>query len=179
MGEAKACGGDALMRVEALQAVGGFNPTLIAGEEPELCVRLRQAGWRIWRLEAEMTLHDAALASLSQWWKRMRRSGHAFAEGTHLHGARPERHFARETRSALIWGAALPLAIVLAGLLITPWALLGLLVFPLQVLRLSRKGYSWAEAGFLTLGKFPEALGALEFHWKRLRGQKSTLIEYK
>jgi len=179
IGEAKACGGDALMRSDALVAVGRYNPTLIAGEEPEMCVRLRQAGWKIWRLDAEMTLHDAALTKLGQWWKRTRRGGHAFAEGAFMHGAPPEGHFARETKSALLWGAALPALILLAALLISPWLLLVFLIFPLQALRLHLKGFSQAEAGFLTLGKFPEAIGALEFHIRRLRGQKSTLIEYK
>jgi GT2 family glycosyltransferase len=47
IGETQACGGDSMMRVEAFQQVGGFNPALIAGEEPELCVRLRQKGWKI------------------------------------------------------------------------------------------------------------------------------------
>lgn len=179
IGEARACGGDALMRTDALKEVGAYNPTLIAGEEPEMCVRLRQAGWKIWRLDEEMTLHDAALTKFSQWWKRTRRGGHAFAQGSFMHGAPPEGHFARETRSALLWGAALPALILLTALVISPWALLALLIFPLQFLRLARKGYPRAEAGFLTLGKFPEALGALEFHLKRLRGQQSTLIEYK
>ena len=56
VGEARACGGDALMRVTALQQAGGYNEAVIAGEEPELCVRLRQCGWKVWRIEAEMTL---------------------------------------------------------------------------------------------------------------------------
>ena len=44
------------------RAVGGFRDDLIAGEEPELCVRLRAAGWRIWRLlESDMAFHDAAM----------------------------------------------------------------------------------------------------------------------
>lgn len=179
VGEAKACGGDALMRSKALEEVGGFSPGLIAGEEPELCVRLRQSGWNIWRLDAEMTLHDAALTHFGQWWKRFRRSGHAFAEGAFLHGAPPEYHFARETRSALIWGAALPLGIVLLALLIGPWAFLGVLIWPAQILRLRRKGMEWSDAIFLSLGKFPEALGALGFHWNRLRGHRNSLIEYK
>ena len=46
VGEAKACGGDVLMRIDALEAVNGYRADLIAGEEPELCVRLRIAGWR-------------------------------------------------------------------------------------------------------------------------------------
>jgi hypothetical protein len=43
--------------VEAFQQAAGFNDALIAGEEPELCVRLRQKDWKIFRLDAEMTLH--------------------------------------------------------------------------------------------------------------------------
>ena len=35
-----------MMRVECFRAVGGFNPDLIAGEEPELCFRLRERGCR-------------------------------------------------------------------------------------------------------------------------------------
>ncbi|MEM9139196.1 MAG: glycosyltransferase, partial [Pseudomonadota bacterium] len=70
VGEAKACGGDALMRMTALAAVGGYRDDLIAGEEPELCVRLRAAGWRVWRLDAEMTLHDADMHRFGQWWRR-------------------------------------------------------------------------------------------------------------
>lgn len=177
VGPAKACGGDALMRVTAVEAVAGYDPTLIAGEEPELCVRLRQAGWEIWRIDQEMTLHDAALTRMGQWWKRTRRGGHAFAEGAALHGAPPERHWVAETRRALLWGAALPVVTVL-GLLITPWAALLLLVWPLQVLRLSRS-YGWERATFMTLAKIPEALGVLQYHLNRLRKRRSRLIEYK
>ncbi|BBH45959.1 hypothetical protein KU43P_24360 [Pseudomonas sp. KU43P] len=89
VGEAKACGGDALMRVEAFRDVSGYRPGLIAGEEPELCVRLRARGWKIWRLDAEMTLHDAAMTRFSQWWRRCIRGGYAFAEGAYLHGYPP------------------------------------------------------------------------------------------
>ena len=60
IGQTLACGGDVLVRTEALRQVVGFRDDLIAGEEPELCVRLRAKGWSIWRLDAEMTLHDAA-----------------------------------------------------------------------------------------------------------------------
>jgi GT2 family glycosyltransferase len=178
VGEAPACGGDALMRVSALEAVGGYNPGLIAGEEPELCVRLRKAGWSIWRLDAEMTWHDAAMTRFSQWWTRARRAGHAYAEGAALHGAPPERHNVAQTRRALIWGAALPLAI-LVGICVTPWALTLALLWPLKVLRLTRRGIDTPRAVFLTLGNIPEALGVLSYGWKRLIGRESKLIEYK
>lgn len=179
LGEAKACGGDALMRMAALDDVEGFDSSLIAGEEPELCVRLRQAGWRIWRLDAEMTRHDADLTRLGQFWARARRAGHAYAEGAALHGAPPERHKVAETRRALIWGAALPLVAVAGAVLIHPAALLILLAWPLQALRLRLKGRDWAEASFLTLSKLPEAQGVLGYWLGRLRGRKRGLIEYK
>lgn len=177
-GQAKACGGDALMRLSALQAVGGFNPTLIAGEEPELCVRLRAAGWTIWRLDAEMTMHDAALTRFSQWWKRNKRAGHAYAEGAALHGAPPERHGVRATCSALIWGAALPVVILLLPLTSPSFLALALL-WPAQIIRLGLRDGDWAQAFFLTLGKLPEAQGALGFWWGRWRGTQAKLIEYK
>jgi GT2 family glycosyltransferase len=177
-GRAKSCGGDALMRAAALDQVGGYRDDLIAGEEPELCVRLREAGWEIWRLDAEMTWHDAALTRFSQWWKRARRAGHAFAEGAALHGAPPERHRVAETRRALAWGVALPLA-TLAGLLVTPWALLLLAAWPAQVLRLRLRTGEWTRALFLTLGRLPEAQGVLGYALDRLRGRRRGLIEYK
>jgi GT2 family glycosyltransferase len=184
IGRALACGGDALMRAEAFAAVGGFDPRLIAGEEPELCVRLRAAGWEIWRLDAEMTRHDAAMTRLSQWWRRARRAGHAAAEGAAMHGAPPERHGVRATVSALAWGLGPPL-MALAGLLaVGPWGLLPLALWPAQVVRLAlREGAGrregWERAFFLTLGKLPETLGALEYWVRRLVRRPAGLIEYK
>src|SRR5690348_9019999 len=46
LGEAPSCGGDSLVRTEAFEAVGGFEPRLISHEEPELCMRLRRSGWK-------------------------------------------------------------------------------------------------------------------------------------
>ena len=111
-GEAKFCGGDVLIRAEAFRQIGGYNPTLIAGEDPELSVRLRQHGWTILRIDAEMTLHDMAMTRFSQWWKRGVRSGFAFAEGAAMHGKPPERHWVNHVRSLLIWGIALPMVIL-------------------------------------------------------------------
>jgi GT2 family glycosyltransferase len=184
-GEAKACGGDALMRVESFESVNGFREDLIAGEEPEICVRLRAAGWKIWRLDAEMTLHDAAILRFGQWWRRTTRAGYAFAQGAHLHGASPERHCVRESRSALMWGLGLPLGVAMAALAWNPWAALLLAAYPLQVGRIAlgqmrgpERG-RWRYAAFLVLAKFPEALGQLTFMYRHFTGERSRLIEYK
>jgi GT2 family glycosyltransferase len=178
VGEARACGGDALMRVAALEEVGGYDPSLIAGEEPELCLRLRRKGWTVWRIDAEMTLHDADIHRFGQWWRRTRRAGHAYAEGAAMYGAAPERHKLRERNSALLWGVALPVAGIL-GSLVSPWAALFFLAYPAQVLRLTARGHDVLQAAFLVLGKFPEAAGILGYHLARARGRRSRLIEYK
>ena len=184
VGEARACGGNAMMRAAAFEQAGGFRDDLIAGEEPELCVRLRALGWHVWRLEAEMTLHDSAMTRFSQWWRRSMRAGYAFAEGAHLHGSSPDRHWVREARSARVWGGAVPMLIFAGVLAFGPAAAWALLVYPLQVLRLTLKGsgrYTLRalRALFLVLGKFPEALGQVKFLALQARGRRARLIEYK
>lgn len=186
IGEAKACGGDAMMRVTALRAIGGYNPSLIAGEEPELCVRLRQNGGKIVRLEAEMTLHDAQMTHFSQWWKRAVRAGYAYAEGSWLHGAPPERHWVKETRSIRLWGLIIPSITVLAALPTQGLSLLLLMGYPLTTYRAykyaCRTGRSPQEALLFgvscVVAKFPQVQGQLRFYWGKLFKQPSRLIEY-
>lgn len=179
VGEAASCGGDALMRRAALRQVGGYRDTLIAGEEPEMCFRMRAGGWRILRIDAEMTWHDAAMTRFGQWWKRNRRAGHAFAENATLHGQSPERFRVAQTRSVLLWGLVLPLLALLGALIVSPWALLLLLAWPLQVLRMVARGLAFDRAAFITLGKLAEAQGAVSYFWGRLTRRQSRIIEYK
>jgi glycosyltransferase involved in cell wall biosynthesis len=184
IGETKACGGDVLMRTDAFESVNGFRPDMIAGEEPELCVRLRSTGWKIWRLDQDMTLHDAAMTHFGQWWKRTVRGGYAFAEGAHLHGSPPERHFVTESRRALIWGLAIPLLVITLTVWMGLWGLAVLLVYLAQFLRLALFGNrsmqeNWWRALFLVIGKFPEAIGQLNYFYNRMLGKTARLIEYK
>ncbi len=179
-GAARACGGIAMMRRDALASVGGWRSDLIAGEEPELCARLRAAGWRIWRLDAEMATHDAAISRFGQWWRRTLRAGYAFAQGAALHGAPPERLGVRESRSAWFWGCGIPLLAVGLAPWWGAWAAIVFLMYPLQVARLALRGArtpgeNWRHAAFLVLGKFPEMLGQLKFRLER----QARLIEYK
>ncbi len=186
IGETKACGGDAMMRVAAFQQVGGFNPTLIAGEEPELCLRLRQKGWKILRLDAEMTIHDAQMEKFSQWWKRAVRAGHAYAEGAWLHGAEPEHHWVKESQSIWFWGL---LPLVTFGLIWPShgWSLLLLAGYPVMTYKIYRYTQtrdlkpvdSRIYTLFCMLGKFPNLLGQLKFHLNQRLGRQNKLIEYK
>jgi glycosyltransferase involved in cell wall biosynthesis len=185
LGETSACGGDAVARIEAIRQVGGFRADLICGEEPEMCVRLRQAGWRIYHLETPMTLHDVAMYRFGQWWRRMMRTGYAFAQGAALHGAPPERHCVREVWRSWIWGLAIPLATLCLTPVLGGWALFVLIIYPIQLLRLSTlqprhsRRENWLRATWLLLARFPEMLGQLKFHIDRLRRVRTGLIEYK
>ena len=183
-GVQKYCGGDVMMRRSAFQAVGGYTDELIAGEEPDLCVRLRRDRWTIHCIDAEMTLHDASMLEFSQWWRRTTRSGFAFAQGSHMHGAAPERHWVRETWRILVWGMAIPLVTLVLAALVSPWALLILGIYPVQVLRVYRKykgptNVRWIQAFFYTLARFPELVGLVRFHALRLLGRQARIIEYK
>jgi cellulose synthase/poly-beta-1,6-N-acetylglucosamine synthase-like glycosyltransferase len=184
VGEVKFCGGDAVMRVGVLEQANGYRPDLICGEEPELCLRLRQAGWRIWHLGDEMTKHDAALLRFSQWWKRMVRGGYGFAQGALLHGKLPERYCVIESRRIWVWGFLMPALIIALALLFGWWELLLLVIYPIQVLRLFLMGTrstreNWWRAVTLVLCKFPELYGQMKFELDRLRRVQSRIIEYK
>ena len=171
-------------RSQRCEAVGGFRDDLIAGEEPELCVRLRAKGWRIWRLDAEMALHDAAMTRFSQWWRRATRGGYAFAQGAHLHGAPPERHWVWEARRAWLvgrWAAARMPGVQRAAMALGRRGVADLSV--LQLLRQTGNCGSLAEratlALFQVLARFPEGLGQIKFLRDRLLGRTAGLIEYK
>jgi glycosyltransferase involved in cell wall biosynthesis len=187
VGPASACGGDAMMRIAAFQAVGGYRPELIAGEEPELCVRLRANGGQIVRIDAEMTRHDADMKRFRQWWARNVRAGHAFAEVSRLHRGSSFGIWARETRSNWFWGLGLPvLAIVPAPL---TWGLSlaflgGYLAIFVKIFHQRRRSGDDSRtarlfAFFCVLSKFPQMLGQLRFCWNRVLGRQNRLIEYK
>jgi hypothetical protein len=145
---------------------------------------LRTAGWRIWKLDAEMAMHDANITRFGQWWTRMVRGGYGFAQGAFLHGAPPERHWVRESRRAWFWGLILPLACLASALLFWPWGLASFLVFPAQMMRLAlRNSGSLPEraklAFFQTVARFPEVIGQAKFTRDRLLGRRARVIEYK
>jgi GT2 family glycosyltransferase len=187
IGEAKYCGGDAMIRVEAFRQVGGYNPTLIAGEEPDLCVRLRHHHWIILRIDAEMTLHDIAMTRFSQWWRRNERGGFAFAQGVAMHGRPPERHWVHDLRSTILWGLVLPLFILGLAWPTQGASLVLTLAYPLQAFRITRRhrklgmsaSNAWLWGWNCILCRFPNALGVLRYGFSRLSGRHQTLIEYK
>lgn len=182
-GPIETCGGDMMVRTEAFRQVGGFNPTVIAAEDDEFCLRLGDAGWKLRRLPLPMTRHDANLMRFGPWWRRTIRDGHAFAQ---VGWMRPS-HFRRERLRAWIYGLALPLAFLL-GLVVLPWlsaliaAVYGL-AYARTALGLTRRGIAPAmalkQSIFLTISKVSNVIGIITYHIRRIRHDRITLIEYK
>jgi len=185
VGDALACGGDALIRVGAFNQVEGYRDGLIAGEEPEMCFRLRAKAWKIRRLDAEMTLHDAAMTRFSQWWKRAKRAGHAYAESYFLHGRSAEKFRAKSVMSVVFWAVVLPVLLIALSIIDCGLIVMGL-IYPAQVFRLSIKNKAFLNSKLSfyyavsnVLGKFPQALGMMQFLFNKIKGQSGVLIEYK
>ncbi|MDB9528200.1 glycosyltransferase [Oscillatoria sp. CS-180] len=188
VGETTACGGDALMRVAAIQDVGGYDPSLICGEEPEMCIRLRRQGWRIWRLDADMTLHDAAMLRFGQWWKRSIRGGWAVAEGFDRYGQADEQYMQREHKSGWLWGLGIPLLTLgciwpTHGISLLLLFFYGLLGFKIYRYRTNTYDDTPSDARlyafYCNLSKFPQMIGQAKYWLNRLRNKPATLIEYK
>jgi len=180
VGEAAACGGDALFRFAAYRAVGGFDPRMLAGEEPELCTRLRAAGWRIMRLDEPMTIHDAAMHRFGQWWNRAIRSGMGYIQAWQsTRGEGQQGLYGRQIARALLWAGVLPLVAILLALAVSPWWLLlwpGLAL--LQFVRMTRRDGLFAAALGLA-GKFAELRGILRYLLERSRGGTRSVLTYK
>lgn len=196
VGPITTCGGNALIRVTAFQEVGGYREELIAGEEPELCVRLAKLGWTMECIDVDMGYHDAKMTRFWQWWKRTTRCGHAFAEGFTLHGKGPSRHNAKQLKSVLFWGLLLPICSMcsLAAALFLPsltnsFVLLALawpIGWTLLVIRVFRFRRSLGDptpqaalySVFCVLAKLPSAIGAVKFFWLRSIGKRRAIIEF-
>ncbi|WP_088239681.1 glycosyltransferase [Calothrix rhizosoleniae] len=188
IGEADYCGGDSMMRMDALKQVGGFNSKLIAGEEPELCIRLRRHGGKIFRINAEMTRHDARITHFSQWWKRTLRSGYAYAEGVWLHGRSPELHWVRESLRIWVWGLILPLLTMITLLptkglslllLVAAYSYLFYRVYRMTLVKGCDRQTAMFYALFCIIDKYPMVQGQIKFHLLRLLKRQSTIVEYK
>jgi GT2 family glycosyltransferase len=186
-GDVDACGGIAFVRVASFRAVRGYRDSLAAGEEPEMCLRLRAEGWKVRRIPAEMGLHDAAMTRFRQWWRRTVRGGHAFAECSWLHRGGPLRLWARETRSNWLWGLLVPLALLAAApffpLVSLPLLVLLYLVLGIRVYRHRRRASNSPRdarlyAVFCVLAKIPQALGQLRYHRNRLLSGRGARLEY-
>jgi GT2 family glycosyltransferase len=188
IGEVKACGGDAMILVQAFCRVGGYNPWIIAAEDDELCLRIRTEGWKVLRIDGDMTIHDMAMTRFAQWWKRAVRCGHAYAEGTARYGRANERHFVRQFRSTLLWGLLLPLlAIGLAwptrGVSLVLFIGYAILFWRTECYYRLNRRWPAADArlysAFCVIAKFPQLVGIATYWSRRIRRKPAQIIEYR
>lgn len=198
IGEANSCGGDALILRSALEQIGGYEETLIAGEEPEMCLRMRLAGWKIQRLDSDMSIHDANILYWTQWWKRCFRAGYGAADvvtrksRSKGNGKRPFQHLVGSSIQWMtIWSTGFGIAFfwLLVGWLVTGWLIAGSLITLtlLQSLRIARPTVKRAgsplraiEYGVLTmLAKVPQFIGIRKFQHDQSAKRTPQLIEYK
>jgi GT2 family glycosyltransferase len=179
--------GSFLIRAEALVTVGGYNNQVIAAEDDELSIRLRQAGGIIWRINRTSVTHDANVYSIWQWWQRSKRAGYAYAQVSSLHGAPPERKFIREIRRTWLWGAIIPSSALVLAPLTYGLSLIAFLRYPVTTLRLFYKTKQYdlppkhrlAWGLSCTMAAFPEFVGVMKFYWDRWCQQRPQIIEYK
>jgi glycosyltransferase involved in cell wall biosynthesis len=180
-------GGIVFARVEALRRSGGFDASLVAGEEPELSQRLRREGWKILSVPEEMAIHDADIRRFGQWWRRAYRSGHAYAQVCWMGRGARDRFGLRQSLRTWFWVVALPV-VATAAAPVEPWAAVAVAaLYPLQVARVAagkvREGHGARIALFYAATWLPSMvaqwLGQVRFLAGRLTRRHSGLIEYK
>lgn len=190
-GELNSVGGIFMVRCTAFDGVGGFDPTIAAGEEPELCQRLIRQGWRIQRLDRDMAWHDLAMVRFGQWFKRMVRSGYGGMDVVERFGL---PRFRRSNLRARLWTAWLG-AMFVAGIAVAAkpdaagvlFMLALLSLWPAQLCRIAlrtwrtgqRIGLAMSYAFFMMIAFLPQMAGQLLYRLDRLRKRSFRLVEYK
>jgi cellulose synthase/poly-beta-1,6-N-acetylglucosamine synthase-like glycosyltransferase len=187
------CGGDALMRRSVLEAVEGFDASLIAGEEPELCQRIRALGHTILHVDKPMTGHDLAMTRWSAYWRRAFRAGYAYAEVSQRLKDSPFPLWRRDSRRNLIHSAVLvallAFSVCFALYVASAWPLV---LIPLALSALAVRTavkVSWKSKDEIMtlllyglhshLQQIPIVCGQIARFLDHRRSQKRPLIEYK
>ena len=188
-GPGEFCGGDALMRRDVLEQVGGFDASLIAGEEPELCRRIRAQGHAILHIDAPMTLHDLAITRFSAYWKRAYRAGHAYAElAARFKGSDDPLWQAEARRNLFHGGLLLAMVAVLPMTIFWPWLGAGIVAGVFGLLGRTFLRCAWKSGDLNTrllyavhshFQQLPILAGQVGYRLGVRSGRQHRLIEYK
>lgn len=191
-GDVSSVGGIFMVRRRAFVSMGGFNPAIPSGEEPEFCQRLRKAGWYIGRIETDMAWHDLAMLRLGQWFKRQLRNGYGMLNVVSRFGM---AEFKRNVMRSIFW-SVWPILVALLGLAVNEIAgmragwLAAALVFGLWPIQLSRIALKTLRQGhaatvalpyafFTMLSYWPQMIGQIYCILDRFRRHEARLVEYK
>lgn len=192
VGDVGSVGGIFMIRRSAFESVNGFDPSVPAGEEPELCQRLARAGWVINRSDLDMAWHDLAMTRFGQWWQRQIRGGYGGLDVARRFGL---SRFARHVMRARFW-SAWPFLVVLAWFGAealsgrdATWFVASVFfaLWPAQAGRIAirawRQGQPFSIAtayALLTMISFwPQMIGQLQYLFDKARKHGVRLIEYK
>ena len=185
VGDLYSCGGIFMVRLAAFKEVGGFNGAVIAGEEPELCKRLRANGGQVIRIAKDMAYHDSAMLHFSQWWMRGVRNGYGGMEI--LFKYKVGGSF-KTAISICVWGLLLPASIVASWIFSSGWVLLVNLIYPLKAFQIAKRmshlakkrpADPWIYSLSCLTGKFPEAYGQIKYFISALLKKPSKVISHK
>ena len=187
-GRRETCGGDVLFRRDALLKAGGYDASLIAGEERDLCTRLtRDDQAVIVRLDEPMTLHDGNMTRFGQYWRRCFRSGYAYAQvSARYSGLRRWRWIClRNMTYAIVTVVAMVVSLGVWSI----WPLgvwVGLLVMAIarDAVRcepqVGRTSDALLYAAHHYLSKVPTIMGHLAYYRRHLwGGRPQELVEYR
>jgi hypothetical protein len=180
------------MRRTVLEQVNGYDEGLIAGEEPDMCRRMRERGWKILHIDDLMTLHDLAMTRWSQYWRRATRTGYAYAQvsARYRNTADPfwEHERKHNIQRGTFWCALPPVVLFVS---IMNWTVLPVLLAGGLFLLLSVRSawnFRWKSSDWLTLILYgfhshiqhvPILIGQRQYARDMRAGVRRGLIEYK
>jgi GT2 family glycosyltransferase len=177
-------GGNLMVRVDAVEKIGGFREHFTVCEDHDLAIRLRSHGGTIWYTPVPMATHDLAVYAFGPWWTRAARGGYGHGLIVSHHAKTPGRPHHREWMRCWFWGLGVPLLSV-AGVWALGWiGLAPLLLYPVSFVRMylrprDQNGGDARYAGLTLTSHIAEMVGQVEFLFDKWRGKQAKLIEYK
>lgn len=181
VGEIKSSGGIAMIRADAFRNAGGFDSTRAAGEEAELCARLRQAGGKVVRLDRTMGVHRSDVSGFREWWRRAVRVGYAFARAAEDRDVPESAGFRRKVKSSVFWACLFPAGVIAAAagvsILLSEWlafvlavavlttgygAILAKMYVGSRAIGRSKRD-SWIYSVFMLIAKWPHLQGHVRY----------------
>ena len=182
-------GGNVLVHADAIRRHGGYDERLVAGEEADLCYRLRHDGWQILQTGRPMVRHDLAMRRFRHYWRRAVRTGLSYGMIALRFRRRREKMWLRETLLNLtevaVWIAIIACAIAMrspAVALVLPGLIAARILWIAARTRSGRRApltHCLAYAAHCQFSRIPMSLGHLLAFKHTCAGTQPQLIEYK